>query len=70
LEWLIHQQAEDGSFKEKFVYNGEYQRKLPVEFQEIALTAHVMIALSPFIEKVCLRNHSFDIFLGFSHNNT
>lgn len=49
---MIRQQAEDGSFKEKFVYNGEYQRKLPVEFQEIALTAHVMIALSPFIEKV------------------
>ena len=52
LDWLIRQQSEDGSFKEVFVYNGEYQRKLPIEFQEIALTAHVLISLSPFIEKV------------------
>lgn len=54
LDWLIRQQSEDGSFKEVFVYNGEYQRKLPIEFQEIALTAHVLISLSPFIEKVNL----------------
>ena len=52
LNWLIRQQSEDGSFKEVFVYDGEYQRKLPIEFQEIALTGHVLISLSPYIEKV------------------
>jgi hypothetical protein len=52
LNWLIRQQSDDGSFKEVFVYNGEYQRKIPIEFQEIALTAHVLISLAPFIEKV------------------
>jgi hypothetical protein len=58
LDWLIRQQSEDGSFKEVFVYNGEYQRKLPIEFQEIALTAHVLISLSPFIEKVNLNTEN------------
>ena len=65
LDWLIRQQSEDGSFKEVFVYNGEYQRKLPIEFQEIALTAHVLISLSPFIEKVRFtRNFSVSISIA------
>ena len=44
---MIDQQSKiDGSFQENFVFDGIYQRKIPIEFQEIALTAHVLIALS------------------------
>ena len=47
LQWLINQQSEEnGSFQENFVFDGLYQRKIPIEFQEIALTAHVLIAIS------------------------
>ena len=44
--WLKEQQSLDGSFREKFVFDGIYQRKIPIDFQEIALTSHVLIALS------------------------
>ena len=51
LRWLISQQSpEDGSFREKFVFDGIYQRKIPIEFQEIALTSHVLMALAGFSE--------------------
>ena len=47
LKWIIQQQSEvNGSFQEKFIFDGIYQRKIPIEFQEIALTAHVLISLS------------------------
>ena len=51
LGWLISQQSpEDGSFRENFVFDGIYQRKIPIDFQEIALTSHVLIALAGFAD--------------------
>ena len=51
LGWLISQQSpEDGSFRENFVFDGIYQRKIPIDFQEIALTSHVLIALAGFTD--------------------
>ena len=46
LNWLVSQQSPDGSFREKIVFDGLYQRKIPIEFQEIALTSHVLISIS------------------------
>ena len=46
LNWLLAQQSHDGSFTEKYVFDGIYQRKIPIEFQEIALTSHVLISIS------------------------
>ena len=46
LNWLTAQQSPDGSFREKYVFDGIFQRKIPIEFQEIALTSHVLISLS------------------------
>jgi len=45
-------QRDDGSFREDYIYDGMYQRKIPIEFQEIALTAHAVIALSSFMHQV------------------
>ena len=44
--YLEQQSEENGSFQEKFIFDGIYQRKIPIEFQEIALTAHVLISLA------------------------
>ena len=46
LHWLKGQQSADGSFRENYVFDGIYQRKIPIEFQEIALTSHVLLAFS------------------------
>ena len=51
LNWLITQQIADGSFRENFVFDGIYQRKIPIEFQEIALTSHVLLALSELTQE-------------------
>ena len=45
-------QGTDGAFRESFIYDGIYQRTIPIEFQEIALTAHAVIALSNFMQEV------------------
>ena len=47
-------QRDDGSFREDYIYDGIYQRKVPIEFQDIALTAHAVISLSNFIHQVTL----------------
>jgi hypothetical protein len=52
LQWLTSQQSIDGSFRENFVFDGIYQRKIPIDFQEVALTAHVLISLSTLLAQV------------------
>lgn len=46
LQWLVAHQSKDGSFREKYIFDGIYQRKIPVESQEIALTAHVLSSIA------------------------
>ncbi len=53
LGWLVDQQyPEDGSFRENDIFDGIYQRKIPIDFQEVALTAHALIALSSLHRQV------------------
>ena len=53
IGWLVDQQSpEDGSFHEKYVFDGIYQRKIPIDFQEVALTSHVLIAFSSLRHQV------------------
>lgn len=51
LQWLLAQQLDDGSFREAHLYHGTYQRLIPVEFQAVALTAHVVTVLSRFMDE-------------------
>ena len=64
LQWLFNNQHEDGKFRESNIYDGNYQRKIPIEFQEIGLTAHVVIALSHFLDEDSIWNTSLAVRLG------
>merc|ERR1739848_892790 len=50
--------------REDYIFDGIYQRKVPIEFQEIALTAHTVIALSNFIHQDSMWNTSMAMRLG------
>ena len=52
LHWLFKNQHDEGSFREFNIYHGNYQSSIPIEFQEVALTSHVVISLSHFLDEV------------------
>jgi len=64
IQWLFKNQHDDGKFRESNVYDGNYQRLIPIEFQEVALTAHVIIAMSHFLDEDSIWNTSTALRLG------
>ena len=52
LQWLFNAQHDDGKFRESNIYDGRYQRNIPIEFQEVALTAHVVTSMAHLLDEV------------------
>ncbi len=50
LTWLLaHQSATDGSFQESYLFGGRRDGHVPVEFQKVSLTAHIVLSLEEFV---------------------
>ena len=62
LHWLFKSQHDQGNFREFNIYHGNYQSSIPIEFQEVALTAHVVISLSHLLDEVYLY-HPYNLAL-------